>query len=435
MAPFRLVQFKKVFDIGQTQANFIGITLYLSVCVVGIPLSAVVIPRTSPTALTAACAVSSLGGYTLLYTVARGLLGRTVAAFGGVLAAIVLILVPSGVLFSLAFGVMVMRPGMYGSENIIFVTGVLNVSLALGGVAAGALFHWTGLGLDGNMLALVVVQAVAVLPVTGLVFVATRAPTGPESESAPLLSSSSSPNAGDVKGGLVQAVAAVPNDSMRHFLWATLRSPRYYHTVLLIALKVGIGSTFTTNIGSAVAATLPSTTSQADVESKISLVVILLNAAQLVGRLLFTMLSVLGGNPNRKTVGSIMAVALAYIGCFWARRWAAPTYDNLVIITCAFGFTYGVMWCTSAGLVPFVPVSHNAPRVMAFTYPFAAVGTVSLNAIAGLLYDRHTSVRHECYGPECYRESDLVMMAVSAGLFLAAALRWVLGVPDASGRW
>lgn len=106
-----------------------------------------------------------------------------------------------------------------------------------------------------------------------------------------------------------------------------------------------------------------------------------------------------------------------------------------LIVTTAFGVVYGLMWCTTSALLPFVPLSQNVPRVLAMTHPWGGVGNIVLNSLAGLFYDSHATHGNLCYGKHCYYESDHVMMAVSGGLFVMAALRLFLGVPEPNGRW
>lgn len=77
---------------------------------------------------------------------------------------------------------------------------------------------------------------------------------------------------------LVQAQSADEDEdprSLRRYLYLTLSSWRYYHTALMIFLKVGIGATFTTNIGPAVAASLSKDASEAAVNSKVAQIVIM----------------------------------------------------------------------------------------------------------------------------------------------------------------
>jgi len=226
-------------------------------------------------------------------------------------------------------------------------------------------------------------------------------------------------------------------EALLPWLMGTLTSWRYYHVILIMILKVGIGSTFTTNIGSLVAAVLPSGTSEADLDNQVSLMVIWLNFAQLLGRLAYTLISTrFTCNPNVVTISALMAVSVVYASVYAARILVPLTYTNLIITTCVFGFFYGIMWCTSGALVTFAPYSQNLYRVMAATQGFGGLGTIVLNMLAGYLYDEETTNGgHSCYGDKCYRLSDMVMIGTSVLLFLVAALRLALGTPNPDGRW
>jgi hypothetical protein len=430
-------------------------------------------------------AALNTASYGALYAIACGNFGHHTMAFALLITAIVVMMASAGLFYSLAFGTM-MRPDFYGPPEILLANGMIMSAFALGGVASGCLFYFTGLGLKGNMLIIAVLQAVMFPAVVAGVYTTTTSTStatevmdkssndsnnNANSERAPLLPRGEDGGGGDTvdrgsmavnadradsnKEPLSAGDAATTNNNNNNnknddddeggeepeperclpWLGATLSSWRYYHTILIIVLKVGIGGTFTTNIGSAVAASLPASTPESTVDSKISLVVICLNFSQLVGRLLYTLTSAGRGNPNAVTIYAVMLVAVAYAACFTARILAPFTFESLLAITCAFGLFYGIMWCTTGGLLPFVPLAKNVPRVLAVTQSFGGIGNIVLNTLAGYLYDQQTTNGHTCYGKECYRMSDLIMIAVSGCLFLVAGLRLALGVPRPDGRW
>lgn len=160
-----------------------------------------------------------------------------------------------------------------------------------------------------------------------------------------------------------------------------------------------------------------------------------LNFAQLAGRLLYCSLSMCPGNPNKWTPGLIMVVAAGYAACFGARVYMEFNFENILINTSCLGVIYGLMWSTTSGLLPFLPLSKNIPRGLTITNPVGAVGTVVFNTLAGVLYERHTTDGNDCYGEECYHTSDLIMVGLSGVLFVVAGLRMLLGVPNPDGRW
>lgn len=401
-------------------------------------------PLLSPAAATAIAAVLNAASYSAMYCVARGSLGHHTTAFAVLIAAIVVLMASAGIFYSMVFGVM-MEPTMYGPPEIHLANGLIMTAFALGGVIAGCLSYFAELGLANDLLVIVITQAaLAPLIVLG-VHLSTRAPSAaaetgsPSTESDPLLTADANEvNAAPQDADGTDEANPSQDDPVGCLAWfrGTLSSWRYYHTILIFMLKVGIGGTFTTNIGSAIAATLPPATSESEINKKISLVVIYLNFAQLLGRLLYTVvLSRYRGNPNVATIVGVSLVGLAYAAIFAVRATFVYTYTNLTILASVFGVVYGIMWCTSGGLLPFAPYSKNVPRVLAVTQSTGGIGVIVLNTITGHFYDQQANADHMCYGSKCYHESDLVMIGISGTLVLVAALRLALGVPKEDGSW
>lgn len=348
-----------------------------------------------------------------------------------------------GILFSVYFSVMT-QSDMYGGDQTVFVSGIVNSLLAVGAVASSCLFMYTGLGLQENLLLIWSVQAAAWPLVTLCVYIATKpgveVTTAAREDSSetisdltPLLRAPSLNDDRDppLRRDQLDEEPAACGD----YIVASLSTWRYYHAVLIMVLKVGIGSTFTTNLGSAVTATLSQTATEDYVDNKIATTVLCLNIGQLLGRLVFTSFALCGGNPNVTTVASVCLVAVGYAACFAARVFLACEYENIVWITSFFGFFYGAMWATSGGMYRLAPYSERPERAFAVIQPPAAFSTLALNTFAGVMYDRHASKDHTCFGHECYRDSDIVLAAMSGLLFLTAAWRLLLGVPDKDGRW
>lgn len=460
--PLWLVHFKTLFSVSQLQANLIGVALYVSVSLIGIPFAPLILSLISPLVASTLCHVLLTASFTTMYFVSNGSFGYSNSGFTVLIVAIVVAMAALGVSFSLCLSIL-MREDMYGKPNVAFVNGLINVMFALGGVVAGCLFYFSTLSLANNMLIIAICGGVS-LPVMFLgVFISTRKPrpsylqdeehvvpdTEGESESTSvavvhtektplILVNDENTHDGNVTindGPQKAAGSAQKQEGLCEFLRITLTSWRYYHVGLLILLKVGIGATFTTNIGTAIEASLPKDASPDYINDRVSFSIIMLNFAQLLGRLSFTLLALVKGNPNKKTISVIMFVATVYMASFAARLTVSFSYVNLVIILSVFGVAYGMMWCTTGGLVPFLPRSNNVPRVLAMTQPWGSAGNITLNLLAGLFYDQHTSGGNSCYGHQCYYKSDMVMIGVSAGLFFISALRLYQGVPDTKGRW
>mmetsp|Transcript_12707 Transcript_12707/g.32514 ORF Transcript_12707/g.32514 Transcript_12707/m.32514 type:complete len:508 (-) Transcript_12707:50-1573(-) len=465
--PLWLVQYKRVFHINQAQTNVVGIALYASVQLVGVPAGGFVVGWGSPHGIATLFIALTFSGYGLLYFVASGALGNYLSAFAAVVIGVALIMIALGILFSLYFSVMT-RPTMYGGDQTVFVSGIVNTSLAVGAVASSCLFLFTGLGLVYNLLVIWLVQAAAWPLVTAVVWLTTHGDDGdrdgcgclesgggdnagherPRSpsdgtilETEPLLAGRLSLNDGDVSPVTVSRPASSENEDFTEpeqcgdYLIASLSTWRYYHATLIMVLKVGIGSTFTTNLGSAIAAALSRDTPQTDIDDKVSTAVLCLNVGQLLGRLAYTSFAWCGGNPNATTVLSVCLVAVGYGACFTARVLLDLTYGNLLYITCAFGFFYGTMWATSGGMYRLAPYSDRPERAFAVIQPAAGFSTFALNTLAGVFYDQHAGADHMCYGKQCYYASDIILAGMSAALFFTAALRLCLGVPDKDGRW
>eukprot|EP00038_Savillea_parva_P007306 m.169175 g.169175 ORF g.169175 m.169175 type:complete len:542 (+) comp13068_c0_seq1:105-1730(+) len=481
--PLWLVAFKRILDTSQTQANIIGIAVYLPVLVIGLPLSSAILPHISMTTATLGVSVMNLASFGVMYAIAAGQFGHDNGAFTALIATVVVLQSTCGVCYSATYAFM-MRDDVYGPAAILTCNGMLNTAFAAGGVIAGCLFYFTALGLEGMFLALIGLQA-AFLPLSLAIMYYTTSdaahlrvaeatawatPLIVNSDGAtlpvevddddvvrdgttkPLLTSASCSTTATERSALVTATFVEDDEyddedqdededdepeALLPWIVGSLSSWRYYHVILIMLLKVGIGSTFVTNIGSLVAAVLPQGTGETEIDNHVSLMVICLNFAQLLGRLVYTLVSTqCTCNPNVVTMVALMAVSVVYASVYAARILMPLTYSNLVITTCVFGAFYGVMWCTSGALVAFAPYSKNLPRAMAATQGFGGVGTIVLNTLAGALYDRETAHgSHTCYGSHCYRLSDTVMIGVSLLLFAIAALRLTMGTPGPDGRW
>ena len=148
-------------------------------------------------------------------------------------------------------------------ENIVFVNGAMNTAFAAGGVASGCLFYFTGLGLEGNMLLIFLAQLFSIPLVT--VGVHLSAGSGVclcTSEASEQDGDDDDDDDDDARMGNVGVEESTPligktgedtainadarpdePEGLKEFLRVTLSSWRYYHTIIIILLKVGIGST------------------------------------------------------------------------------------------------------------------------------------------------------------------------------------------------
>lgn len=442
--PIWVIFFKGVFGITQTQTNVLGIAVYISVSMIGFQVAVKVLGVLKPWQTTFLFTVASMIGFALLYLVCRGTFnddGNSLLPFIMVSVAIVFIMVSLAVLYTLFFGLLLNQ--FWGRKNLTWVNGSTNVMFAFGGVLGGCLFYFSSMSTEYDFLVLCIVQSVAVPLMTAAVYSTTKHPFPPV-EHINLANDAEIANANSTErdtllqdNGRQDAVLEVDEpEGLGAWLRATLSSPKYYIVILILFVKVGIGGTFTTNLGSIVTASLDPDTPDDEVDKKISLAVIYLNIAQLTGRLLYTFLGVLKANPNMITMLSVAGVAVLYIACFLMQILMEHTYRNVLIMTCAFGIVYGAMWCTSSALIAFVPLNRNVSRALAVTQPFGGLGNIILNLLAGHLYDKHTYPgTNTCYGNVCYHESDLIMMGFSAALLLLSMVRIYYGIPDRNGKW
>jgi fucose permease len=211
-----------------------------------------------------------------------------------------------------------------------------------------------------------------------------------------------------------------------------LHSPEFWLLGFANFLKVGIGATFSVNLG-ALVESLSGVRLEEDTDQVLALL-----GMQLAGRLLFSLVTSplvgrLTGHAN-PTLPALLLASLAYCGCF---TWAAYGLDadGVLPLSLMFGLFYGVMWTLSATLVPYTPLSRGEDfsLVSSMTLPFGGIGSVVMNEIAGALYDRH-AVGTDCSGRECYADTFIFLAACAAVSALCAPAMFYLHRRRTSGR-
>lgn len=446
--PLWLVGFKSDFSATQLQANVIGIVFYLSASCVGMPLAPVLLGRLSAAQAAAYVTGTCSLGFFLLYLLADHRLGHSNGVFVVLLVAIVIIMSSSGVWFSFA------ASKMMPHYHALLVSGILCVGISGGGALAGILFAYGGLSLADNLLVITGLQAAAAPLFTWFVAIHDRAS---QRQMVALASGIPNDSLGDKDADDVPlaqysytewadgearpvsspdppaASAATAAQPWRPFLAALMASVDFYLVVLLVVLKVGIGGSFMTNLGTILQTTLSPDASQDHINSRVGVAIIIANFGQLGGRLLITLFSLrpIRNNANINTVATLVVVSGMYIACFAGLLNLENTQTAVLVMAGVFGFAYGMMWTTSSALIALLPLVEPVPRLLALIFPFGGIGTLSLNLATGAIYDSHVSPHNTttstqsdssniCYGRACYHDTYIVWLALSCALFITS---------------
>lgn len=259
------------------QTNVIGIVLYASTQLMGAPVGGFVAGSLSPAVVTGVSVGLSSVGFELMVLVSdERVFKRGDDAFPPLLLSVSLILVALGIVYSQLLSILC-STSFYGGDQTVYATGIVNTSYAVGAVMASVLFLLSDLTLRRNMMCIGFVQVAAWPLITSVVWWTTKggASTTPgercnthacpadgrDPEDSPLLGHvlpisvivNARPPA--LRGG--GAVDSTEPSSFQDYLWKTVTSWRYYHAMLISACLIAIDSTFTTNLGSALAASLP----------------------------------------------------------------------------------------------------------------------------------------------------------------------------------
>lgn len=425
----------------------------MSVSCLGVPLAPAVLARFSAITITVVATVVCAVAFTMMCMVAGGHVGHGTVAFVVLLLAIIKIMLQTGIFFSYAAAALMRH------MNPLLASGLLCVGLATGGVACGALAYFSSLSLASNMLVLVIVQLVLMpLVIWGVVSDERRSTTraaradaaqasaavAEHDESKPLLAAAEQPptavnaspesKAMDEDGqGDLEAGPAAALPPWRQSLAEMAAAPGTYFVAAVVLLKVGIGSSFMTNLGTGIQATLPAaTTTQQQADDKAALAVILVNFGQLLGRLGVTTsaLAPLRGSANLTTLAVLLLVSLIYMTCMLALLLGPLHLHTFYVVCTIFSVSYGAMWSTTAALMPFLPSSVPLPRLFAVIFPFGGVATLVMNLVSGHIYDANTNKgSNACYGRSCYRDTYIMWLSCSAALFLLVGLRLLRPIP------
>eukprot|EP00039_Didymoeca_costata_P005788 m.84631 g.84631 ORF g.84631 m.84631 type:complete len:426 (+) comp12974_c0_seq4:150-1427(+) len=341
--PMWLIAMKHLIGLDQTEDDVIGVVLYSSVNFIGIPLSVYLIPRLS-SMVAVLVSVSSSLGYGLCYMVSDSIFHDEKLAYIMFLLGIALIMTNLGIWYSYCSQTL-NAAHHFGEGHELTVSAMLNIPFALGGFLMGLYIYFGGPSVQTVLLVCTVFQAAAT-PIISLVtrYTADPVPTytvptkSSHSEDDPLLKTSIQ-GRDDLGDDEKDATPTPPTLTWTEFFTTTFYDWRYYHVVLVTIFKVGIGSTYTTNLGTAIQATMSSESTEDDINNNVSLIVLILTGGQLLGRslmLLFSMFPI-RGNPNLNTIWALVLISVGYIIILALRIWGPFSTTLLFIYSGIFG--------------------------------------------------------------------------------------------------
>jgi len=252
--PIFILDFKHVLALTETTTNVLGIMVYATVSLIGMPLAPPLIARHLGL-LKVLAVVLAPGGYFMLYSLSIGWIVPGRAAIAMACLGIVALMTSLGLLFPYCMGRCMEK---YGPTSATWVNALLNFGFASGGLIGSLVYYYLQPLLSHFLLAVTLTHAVgttlcvAALHVTHGPAPADTASASPASramqteseESDPLLEGRRDTNSPEQIGFV--ASLPVPYSTV---LWRMLRSVDYVLVCLIMFLKVGIGGSFSTNIG------------------------------------------------------------------------------------------------------------------------------------------------------------------------------------------